>query len=268
MALKAYPDKIYGSCKIADSAGIIKIRNVKRGFNKDSELEEDWVELYNDDVGIEVYTDYTCEYGEKYYYKVNDIIVNPSSANNTYFEDAILYDASVVSAIGGDAAQEKPQVIRFNQNISSLKINQADSVTQTLGSRYPIIRRSGHVNYKSFTIGGLISVLANTQNYNGDRTLLERKFRDDFLDILGNGNVKLFKSGPEGNMIIRITGGITLTPETALGRDIYSFSAQATEVAAPTPENLRALGFFDPTKFLTVQQTSSTDNDVFFTVGE
>ena len=47
--------------------------------------------------------------------------------------------------------------IRYNPKVSSWKKVVQESITNTLGSKYPFIRRSGDVNYQQFQIGGLLS---------------------------------------------------------------------------------------------------------------
>lgn len=67
--------------------------------------------------------------------------------------------------------------------------------------------------------------------------ILEREFRKKVLDFLQEDSIKLFKTLPEGNMLVRLVD-INLTPNTTLGRRIYSFSATAYEMAECTFENL------------------------------
>ena len=62
-------------------------------------------------------------------------------------------------------------------------------------------------------------------------------FRDKVIDFLYKDNVKLFKSTPEGNRLVKIMN-VNLTPETGLGRYIYSFSCDAIEIAEPSVNNL------------------------------
>lgn len=47
--------------------------------------------------------------------------------------------------------------IKFNPQINSYKQTLTESLTNTLGSKYPFIKRNGHTNYKQFNISGLIS---------------------------------------------------------------------------------------------------------------
>lgn len=67
--------------------------------------------------------------------------------------------------------------------------------------------------------------------------IYEKMFRDKVIDFLYEDNVKLFKSTPEGNRLVKIMN-VNLTPESGLGRYVYTFSCDAIEVAEPTVENL------------------------------
>lgn len=106
----------------------------------------------------------------------------------------------------------------------------------------------------------------------GDMYTKERVFREAVLDFLLDGKPKLFKSPTEGNVIVRLTD-INCTPEQALGRLIYSFSATAYEIAEPTMVNYLKYKFYKlnnyETDFSTVtykigqlQQTFSTTEDI------
>lgn len=71
-----------------------------------------------------------------------------------------------------------------------------------------------------------------------DDIVREKLFRERVLEFLYDGQVKLYKSGPEGNILVRLTD-ISLTPVDSLGRRIYSFSATATEVDNFTIDNCK-----------------------------
>lgn len=160
-----------------------------------------------------------------------------------YFEDIYLIDG------------EKSLTIKYNPELTNLKWNYTDTTTSTLGGEYPIIRRNGHQKYRTFTIGGLIAYgMENNSFLNPpeiekftyldkyyQEALVEKLFRDKVLNFLQNGKVKLFKSLPEGNMLIRLSN-ITLTSNKILDRNIYSFTAQATEIAEATSENCLKYG--------------------------
>lgn len=57
----------------------------------------------------------------------------------------------------------------------------------------------------------------------------ERLFREEVMDFLYNGDVKMWKSASEGNHLIVLTD-VTLSPKNEIGRIVFSFSATATEI--------------------------------------
>ena len=164
-------------------------------------------------------------------------------------------------------------IVKYNPEVSGLKYNIGESITNTLGSQYPVYRRNEQ-NYRTFTIGGLISyhgdeerftdgdvvtdsLLRNTtpnpdyrpreRNYTNNKydaldnyhkeALRERDYRNKIINFLHKNNLKLFKSLQEGNMIVKLSN-ISLTSNPQLGRNIYSFSATATEMDEATIANL------------------------------
>jgi len=169
--------------------------------------------------------------------------------------------------IGGEGKLLK---IKYNPNISSTKINVGETKTETIGSKYPYVRRNGNMYYRSFSIGGLIYSFDNGSDLfiseedvydmggtnwytsynrinriNPDRNCIyERKYREEVLKFLYNGKVKLYRSAQEGNILIRLTD-ISLTPDNTSGRLIYSFSATATEIAECSVENYLKYNIID-----------------------
>ena len=145
--------------------------------------------------------------------------------------------------------------LQYNPELTSLKRNYAESVTTTLGGEYPIIRRNGHQKHRSFQIGALIAhdelaqtfltekgreeienINASTLDEYSKRAYTERVLREEVFAFLYSGEKMLFRSGPEGNMIVVLTG-ISLTSNKQLDRNIYSFTATATEIMEYTKEN-------------------------------
>ena len=64
------------------------------------------------------------------------------------------------------------------------------------------------------------------------------------MDFLYDNSAKLFKSATEGNILVKLTN-ISFTPNQQLGRRIYSFTAQATEIDAATYENYKKYNIFE-----------------------
>lgn len=172
------------------------------------------------------------------------------------FEDAFLYDG------------ERQLKIRFNPKVSSFKTTILENKTDTIGSKYPFIFRNGNVNYKEFSISGLISLLGDSTerfmqgiqsaklfpnrkttssqdnpadfqdtSLTSNNIFRERQFKLEVLDWLNNGKTKLFRSPTEGNYIVRLMN-TSLSPIDTLGRMLHSFQSSAYEIADCNFENL------------------------------
>ena len=151
-----------------------------------------------------------------------------------------------ITLIKADGAQ---LVIAYNPELTSLKSNYVDTITPTLGSPYPVVRRSGHQKYRTFSIGGMFAadenvdfnlVIPNGLDSYAAAAYRERLFKEEALRFLYAAEPLLCKSGPEGNMIVRLSN-IALTSNKQLDRNLYSFTATATEVMDCADENWRAL---------------------------
>lgn len=161
---------------------------------------------------------------------------------------------------------DKQLKIKFNPQVSSFKHTLSESLTQTLGSKYPFIKRNGNVNYRQFSISGLISHFCDENQlfisedelykhrkdlydvYNENNRIneyndftLERTFREKVQEFLYENNVKLFRSPSEGNILVRLMD-VSFSPEVTLGRMVYSFSATAYEIGEISFENYEKYG--------------------------
>lgn len=153
--------------------------------------------------------------------------------------------------------------IEFNPSVSSYKKTIQETRVDTLGSKYPYVRRNGYAEYVQLPIGGLISFLMDEdglftskeklfgnslkmyENYNDDNRIIdannsiyERKFRDEVINFLYDEDIKLFRSPTEGNLLVKVMDA-SLSPNQQLGRHIWSFSATAYEIADCTIEKMR-----------------------------
>ena len=70
----------------------------------------------------------------------------------------ILFDDMFLNAGG------KQINLRFNPSVSSYQRTVAESKVDTIGNKYPFIKRNGHMNYRQFPIGGLISCIMDKDN--------------------------------------------------------------------------------------------------------
>lgn len=153
--------------------------------------------------------------------------------------------------------------IKFNPAVSSYKKIIQESKTDTLGSKYPFVRRNGYAEYVQFPIGGLISFFMdedelftsreelfgdslklyasyndNNRIENQNNYIYERKFRDKVIEFLYGEDIKLFRSPTEGNMLVKIMEA-SLTPNAQVGRYLWSFSATAYEMADCSVEEMK-----------------------------
>lgn len=211
--------------------------------------------------------------------------------------------------------------IRYNGQITSLRPVVNRQKIDTLGGKYPKFAENAQMNYKQFSISGLIdaesdfnryflndedyiqqmkdyneqmngkymvrndtiadgntayrardvdgSLLDGYNNY-GDKDLnnwiqetkdnhsvhdiypfenwwLEREFREQVMEWLNDGEPKLFRSMPEGNMVVMLTD-ISLTPNRTIGRRLYEFSATMYEIGdGHSLESLNSFGIIDIT---------------------
>ena len=172
------------------------------------------------------------------------------------------------SAGNGVFSEARQLKLKYDFQISSYKTNISESKTDTIGSKYPFIRRNGNMYYRSFPITGTITAyMDNVELFTSKSALndnisiyddlkeqyamdverrydytYQRKFREVVEEFLYNSKPKLYKSMQEGNILIKLME-ISLTPKNELGRLIYSFSATAYEIGEPSLANLNAYGF-------------------------
>lgn len=203
--------------------------------------------------------DFTVEQGKRYKYSIqqyndNGLYSSRIVSNEVFsdFEDAFLYDG------------ERQLKIRYNPKLGNIKTNLSESKIDTLGSKYPFFFRNSKINYKEFTISGLLSYLGDdkfffineeelflpkknyrqtTKSYDviedsvGENIARERLFKTKVLEWLNNGEPKLFRSPHEGNFIVRLMK-VTLNPENKLGRLLHTFNGTAYEIAEYNYDNL------------------------------
>lgn len=178
--------------------------------------------------------------------------------------------------------------IRYNYKVSSVKPNVGRTKMDTLGGRYPRFVQNAALNYKQFSISGLISAQAddegmfltkedvfgdmltnyeqyeeseyrdeyNIENYN---YFWEREFREKLVEWLNDGEPKLYRSMTEGLLVVMLTD-VSLTPNATLSRRLYEFTATMYEVAdGHSLETLETLGIISRT--LLEEATSSSEDD-------
>ena len=204
------------------------------------------------------WTDYTIKSGIYYKYiaQKRNTLGNRGLAIHAKKEPfMILFDSMYLT---GEEGQLK---IRFDPTINSFKHTVSESKTETIGSKYPYVKRNGYLNYKQFPIAGTISwlmdkeelftskeevfkdSLSKYEEFNQKNKIgifndwtYEREFREKVMDFLYADKVRLFRSATEGNILVKLMD-INFTPNATLGRRIYSFTANAYEIDDCTVKN-------------------------------
>lgn len=144
-----------------------------------------------------VWYDYTIENGYFYKYCVqkltkttnnNETVITRSRGEMEDKENAIHLASFNSTYLVGDEMQLN---IKYNTQISSLSKIVQESKIETLGSKYPFIRKNGNIEYKEFSLSGLITLYMDELNeplYNIPDSTKEVKLKQD------EGNIHTFAS--------------------------------------------------------------------------
>lgn len=228
------------------------------------------------------YYDYTVESGVLYNYAAQQINYRGNRGPIITIQNKVLMTFDDIFL-----TRNNMQVnIRFNPSISSFKKTLSESKIETIGSKYPYIRRNANIGYRQFPISGLITaftdergIFISKDSVFGDNRLeydlyndkydineyqdfiYEKEFRDVVMNFLYENNVKLFRSTTEGNILVKLMD-ITFTPNQTLGRMLYTFSATAYEIDKCNFENYNKYGIVE------IGEYSSKLEYVFLTLGQ
>jgi hypothetical protein len=259
-------DTVIGKVNITfepqSNAGTIpqgSIISVRRGSDKDGFMFWDtiWSKTLSSAVAAPIsYDDYTIESGILYKYEISY-----TYNNNVY----TIVEGPIISIFDHAflTGQGVQLCVKFNPSISTFKRNVSDNIVTTLGSQYPYITRNSATDYRSFSLSGTIAYEMDSEhqftsrssiygdwinvygsylvnhyfNQRNDR-ITQRKFREMVLDYFYDDSPKLFRSTPEGNILVRLTD-VTLTPKQEIGRMVYDFSCTATEIGDCSVQNFK-----------------------------
>lgn len=256
-----------------------------------------WEDIYTTRLKLDhlefLWYDYTVKSGVWYKYCIQKRDEN----NNRGIVSGMKEPAMIVMDDIFLVADNQQVRIQFDPQVTTFSRIVNDSKVDTIGSKYPYIRRNGPTEYRQFQLSGLISFLMDDYNiflsreeYYGDNLKYyqeynekeritdyneitwERDYREKIMDFLYKHNVKLFKSATEGNILVKLMD-ISFTPNRTLGRRIYSFQCTAYEVAENTVANI---GYYDvQTIDTTVKKTNlyrnniiEVDSEVSATIGQ
>lgn len=214
------------------------------------------------------YKDFTAESGIIYKYGLQKLTIF-GHRGRLIQSNVCMGEWEHAFLVEGNGSTLRQLKLKYDFQISSYKTNISESKTDTIGSRYPFIRRNGSMYYRSVPCTGTISAYMDDEDWFTDNSELygttkistsgdrmdqtnediyaefvgdyenhvtrynythERKFRERVEEFLYNNQVKLYKSMQEGNMLVKLMQ-VSLTPKQELGRLIYTFSGTLYEVA-------------------------------------
>ena len=196
--------------------------------------------------------DYTVENGIWYLYSAQQRNAQGFKSTSIKIIDPVMIVSEDIFLATGQGQLK----IRFNPQVTNFSHTVSQSLTQTIGSKYPFIRRNGNVNYRTFTLSGTITHFMDIrqnlmhaskqdlyqqnaslyERYNDKNNInlyndvtYEKDFRKKVMDFLYKNDVKLYKSATEGSMLVKLMN-ISFTPNTTLSRQIYDFTCTAYEI--------------------------------------
>ena len=235
---------------------------IRRTSNKSNFKEwqnVDKIEISESNVISLEWKDYTVQPGTWYKYYIIRYAPTGERAGAIYQEEPIMVlPEDILLQSNGQQLR-----IRFDASVDSFSRHISQSLVETIGSKYPYIRRNGNVGYRSFSLSGLITSFMDLtessmkgsreeifqdaydlyDQYNRQNGInlfydyvYQREFRQKVMDFLYEDNVKLFRSTPEGNIMVKLMD-INFSPNPTLGRLLYSFSCTAYEIQDCNLEN-------------------------------
>lgn len=206
------------------------------------------------------WSDYTIESGVFYQYTLQVVDEHGSRYSMKKINEEPIMLVFEHAYLTGENKQLK---IEFNPQINSFKHTLSEAKIDTIGSKYPFIKRNGYVDYIQFPLSGLISsamdesgtfttkeetfgtALPLYEKYNEDHDIpiwrdivWEKAFREKVIDFLQADDVKLFRSPTEGNILVRLMD-TQFQPNQTLGRRLWSFSTNAYEIDDCTFDNYK-----------------------------
>ena len=232
---------------------------------------KEWHDIYigvikNDYINnAPIFFDYTIESGVYYLYGVQEIDQNGFRSKLSIMNYKLMRNFNYSFLLGKNNQQLK---LMFDNTMPNFRYQIYDSKIDTIGSKYSVVTRNAATCYRTFPINGLISFWMDENKLFCDKQdiyqyedvvdlydryntihnikqydyIYERDFRNKVLEFLQDGEFKLFKSPTEGNIIVRLMD-INCVPNQSLDRMLYSFSANASEMADNTIDNYIKYGF-------------------------
>ena len=138
---------------------------LRRSSSKDNFVQWEDIQYFswNEQNYINItYSDYLVEYGVYYKYQLFPQDPNAIRGTSYWFQEqdkATLCEFDYARLVINDSpsAEKNQLTIRFDEKVDNFQVTVVESKTDTLGGKYPFIRRNGDTYYRQFNLSGLIS---------------------------------------------------------------------------------------------------------------
>ena len=118
------------------------------------------------------YVDVSAPMGEEIKYKVNFVFNHQYDETNSligYTESSNQAQTASSEVLVSDSiiltTRDVTLRVKFNPKVTGFKRNVVDVITPSIGGTYPVARRNAKQNYHTFTLGGLISIQTEEEDY-------------------------------------------------------------------------------------------------------
>ena len=234
---------------------------IRRSSNKDHFTL--WEDIYNfniteSSISQLKITDYTVQPGVWYKYLIVREYNNTLSSKET--DPYMIYSQDIFLSANNEQIK-----VRFDPQVNNFSVKVSQSIVETIGSKYPFIKRNSNLYYRTFSLSGTITyhmdyqdnlfnaseedfysdILNQYEDFKLDNKALqyknylyEKDFRDKVIKFLYNDDVKLFRSLTQGNMLVKLSN-VTLSPNNSLSRLVYSFSCTVYEIDKANVDNYK-----------------------------
>lgn len=124
---------------------------------------------------------------------------------------------------------ENTYSIEYDINVSRINYNVVESLVTTLGNKYPFVCRNGVVNYKTFTVNGLLTTPETKLKSPKIDARAEKKYMKNIEKFFNDGKPKVYKDDSGAYFICHVMNP-QIIPYNELDRKLYNFSCDIVEI--------------------------------------
>lgn len=124
---------------------------------------------------------------------------------------------------------ENTYSIEYDINVSGINYNVVENLVTTLGNKYPFVCRNGVVNYKTFTVNGLLTTPETKLKSPKIDARAEKKYMKNIEKFFNDGKPKVYKDDSGAYFICHVMNP-QIIPYNELDRKLYNFSCDIVEI--------------------------------------